>query len=303
MLRTILLFLSERRALRRWMETSGTAAVLTRRFVAGQTLEKAIEVARRLNAEGIRVTLDHLGENVTSVEEARASAKFYLEALRRIALEKIQGSISLKLTQFGLDLAEAACRENVERLMEAARDYGGGVEFDMESHPYVDRNLRLVTEMHERGGRVRAVLQAYLYRSEEDLEALCRQGVPVRLCKGAYREPHSVAFPKKSQVDENYKRLAGTLLERGADPAFATHDPKMIRHVLAEAQRRGMAKDAFEFQMLYGIRRDLQRRLVAGGHRLRLYVPYGDAWYPYLMRRLAERPANLLFLVKNFFRR
>jgi proline dehydrogenase len=302
MLRSLLLFLSERRALRRWMETSPAAAVLTRRFVAGQTLDWEVEVCRRLNSEGMLVSLDHLGENVTSPAEARASLDCYIEALRRIAGESLQASVSVKLTQFGLDLSEDLCRENVAALLEAARTHDGFVEFDMEAHSYVDRTLRIVTEMHARYGRVRSVIQAYLYRSSEDVEALCRAGIPVRLCKGAYREPPDIAFPKKQQVDESYRRLSETLLDRGAYPAIATHDPNMIQHALEHARRNGIAKDRFEFQMLYGIRRDLNRRLIADGYRLRLYVPYGDAWYPYLMRRLAERPANLLFFARNLFR-
>jgi proline dehydrogenase len=302
MLRSLLLYLSERRALRRWMGTSPAAAVLTRRFVAGQTLDRELEVCRRLNSEGILVSLDHLGENVGSDAEARASLDCYIEALRRIAAGKLQASVSIKLTQFGLDLSEDLCRENVAALLEAARTYGGFVEFDMEAHPYTDRTLRIVTEMHARYGRVRSVIQAYLYRSLEDVDALCRAGIPIRLCKGAYREPPDIAFPKKAQVDESYRRLSTTLLDRGAYPAIATHDPKMIQHALDHVRRNGIAKDQFEFQMLYGIRRDLQRRLIADGYRLRLYVPYGDAWYPYLMRRLAERPANLFFLARNLLR-
>ena len=261
-----------------------------------------MEVCRHLNSEGILVSLDHLGENVASDAEARAALAFYVEALRRIASENLQASVSLKLTQFGLDLSEDLCRENTAALLEAARAHGGFVEFDMEAHPYVDRTLRIVTEMHARYGRVRAVAQAYLYRCSEDVETLCRAGIPIRLCKGAYREPPDIAFPKKTQVDENYRRLSEILLDRGAYPALATHDPKMIQHALEYVRRNGIAKDRFEFQMLYGIRRDLQRRLAEDGYRLRLYVPYGDAWYPYLMRRLAERPANLLFLVRNLFR-
>ncbi len=303
MLRNLLLFLSEQRHLRRWMETSPVARGLTRRFVAGETLERELEVCRGLNRAGILVTVDHLGEKVTSLDEARASLDAYLEALRGIAAEKLGASISIKLSQFGLELSDEACRENVDTLVRAARDVDGRVEVDMESHPYVDRNLRIVTAMHERYGGVRAVIQAYLHRSEADVAALSRLGVPVRLCKGAYREPAAVAFPRKSQVNENYKRLTEVLLEQGVYPALATHDPDMIQHALRFAQRKGIPKEGFEFQMLYGIRRDLQDRLLAAGHRLRLYVPYGTAWYPYWMRRLAERPANLLFLARNLFRR
>jgi proline dehydrogenase len=303
MLRNLLLFLSEQPHLRRWMETSPLAGRLTRRFVAGQTLERELEVCRRLHREGILVTVDRLGEKVTSVEEAAASREAYLEALRRIAAEKLDATISIKLTQFGLDLSEQICRRNVERLMAVAGEAGGSVEMDMESREYVDRTLAIATEMHERFGRVRVAVQAYLRRSAEDVAALCRKGVPVRLCKGAYREPPAAAFPRKSQVNRSYRRLTRLLLEQGAYPALATHDPRMIEHAIQFARRIGMPRSGFEFQMLYGIRRDLQARLVREGYRLRLYVPYGDAWYPYFMRRLAERPANLLFLMRNLVRR
>ncbi len=303
MLRSTLLFLSQQPRLRRWTETSAAASILTKRFVAGRTLDEALDVTRRLNAEGILVTLDHLGENVTSIEEALASKQAYVEALRRIAQEKLKACISIKLTQFGLNLSEQFCLENSMDLIKIAQELDGFVEVDMESHEYTDRTLRIVEELHQSQARVRVAIQAYLRRSADDVESLCRLGVPVRLCKGAYREPPAVAFPAKAQVNESYRRLGEALFERGVYPALATHDPQMIDHALAFAARRGIGKDSFEFQMLYGIRRDLQRQLVAGGHRLRLYVPYGDAWYPYLMRRLAERPANLLFLVKNLFRR
>jgi proline dehydrogenase len=303
MLRSTLLFLSQQPRLRRWTETSTAASILTKRFVAGRTLDEALDVTRRLNAERILVTLDHLGENVTSIEEALASKQAYLEALRRIAQEKLKACISIKLTQFGLNLSEQFCLENSMELIKIAQEFDGFVEVDMESHEYTDRTLRIVGELHQSQARVRVAIQAYLRRSADDVESLCRLGVPVRLCKGAYREPPVVAFPAKAQVNESYRRLGEVLFDRGVYPALATHDPQMIDHALAFATRRGIGKDSFEFQMLYGIRRDLQRQLVAGGHRLRLYVPYGDAWYPYLMRRLAERPANLLFLAKNLFRR
>ena len=299
MLRNVLLFLSEQPHLRRWMETSPIAERMTRRFVAGKSLDLELGVCRRLNREGILVTVDHLGEKVTSGDEAGASLDAYLEALRRIAAERLDASVSIKLTQFGLDLSEDLCGRNVERLVAAAREVGGFVEIDIESHEYVDRTLAIGARMHERLGGVRNAIQAYLYRSEEDVRALCRKGVPVRLCKGAYREPASAAFPRKSQVNENYRRLTEVLLEQGAYPALATHDPKMIDHAVRFAARKGIPKAGFEFQMLYGIRRDLQARLAGEGYRVRLYVPYGDAWYPYFMRRLAERPANLLFLAKN----
>jgi proline dehydrogenase len=285
------------------METSSTAALLTKRFVAGRTLERGLDVCRRLNGEGILATLDYLGENVTSVPEARAFRQAYLEAVRRIAQAKLNASVSIKLTQFGLDLSDDVCRENVECLVATAKELGGLVEVDMESSGYAGRTLDLVTRLHERHGSVRAVIQAYLYRSSDDIDMLCRKGLPVRLCKGAYREASSLAFSRKREVNENYVRLMKILLERGVHPGFATHDEKMIECTRRFAKERGIPAGRFEFQMLYGIRRDLQRRLISAGCNLRLYVPYGDAWYPYLMRRLAERPANLLFVARNLLRR
>jgi proline dehydrogenase len=303
MLRSVLLFLSEQARLRHWMETSPLAGRLTGRFVAGQTLEQELEVCRRLNQQGILVTVDHLGEKVTSLEEARSSRDAYLETLARIAQEKLDASVSIKLSQFGLGLSTEVCRHSAQCLVARATEVGGFVEIDMESHETVDSNLAIVTGLHERFGRVRSVIQAYLYRSAGDIAMLCRNRVPVRLCKGAYQEPPAVAFPRKADVNQNYKRLSEVLLEQGVYPALATHDPEMIDHALAFVERKGIPKEGFEFQMLYGIRRDLQDRLIASGYRLRLYVPYGGAWYPYFMRRLAERPANLLFLARNLLRR
>ena len=285
------------------METSPAARRLATRFVAGETLDDALAVGRRLNAEGITITLDCLGESVTSLEEAARARDVYLDTLEAMRQAGIEPNVSLKLTQFGLDLSADACRENVERLVRRASEIGGFVRIDMESSEYVDRTLQLVHDLHARYGAVGTVIQAYLYRSRKDVEKLCDQQTRVRLCKGAYLEPQTVAFPKKTQVDENYTEIAKLLLERGTYPAIATHDEKMIEAAKAFAASRKLARDAFEFQMLYGIRRDLQRQLVADGYRLRLYVPFGRAWYPYYMRRLAERPANVIFVLKNLFRR
>jgi proline dehydrogenase len=201
-----------------------------------------------------------------------------------------------------MDLSETECERNVAELVATAKSLGSYIEIDMESSEYVDRTLGIVTRLHERFRAVRSVIQAYLYRSEKDIRRLSQQGVPVRLCKGAYKEPASVAFPSKAKVDENYQHLTKLLMEGGARPAIATHDPKMIQSALGSAKQLGVRPDQFEFQMLYGVRRDLQNKLVAAGYRLRLYVPYGDAWYPYFMRRLAERPANILFLARTLMR-
>lgn len=285
------------------METSRLPGPLVRRFVAGESLERGLAVAGQLNASGYLVALDHLGEKVTSAAEVHASAEAYQQAVEEIHRRGLRASVSIKLTQFGLDVSPGLCEVAVAELAARAAALGGAVEIDMESYAYVDRTLRIARAMHRRFGCIRAVIQAYLYRSEEDLLALCEDRIPVRLCKGAYREPASVAFRRKRQVDASYARLTELLLERGIDPALATHDPAMIDHALKAAAARGRGRGAFEFQMLYGIRRDLQERLVASHHRLRVYVPYGDAWYPYFMRRLAERPANLMFLARNLVRR
>ncbi len=302
-LRNSLLFLSRQKQLRRWMETSPVASRLTKRFVAGQTLDEGLAVCRQLNAERILATLDHLGENVTSLEEAKLSTDACLQAIRSIAAGRITSTVSIKLTQFGMDLSESQCEHNVAALVQLAQSLGSYVEMDMESSEYVDATLGIVTRMHERFRAVRSVIQAYLYRSEEDIRRLSERGIPVRLCKGAYKESADVAFPTKPEVDENYKKLTHLLMERGVRPAIATHDPNMIQSAIASARTLGVKPDQFEFQMLYGVRRDLQRKLVADGYQLRLYVPYGDAWYPYFMRRLAERPANVLFLARNLVRK
>jgi proline dehydrogenase len=300
--RSLFLFLSRQRHLRGWVETSRLARRLSSRFVAGDRLEDALSVGRRINAEGITLTLDHLGESVTSLAEAAQARDVYLSALENIYANGIEGNVSLKLTQFGLDLSEAECRTNVSRLAARAAELGNFVRIDMESSDYTDRTLSLVEELHSQYGCVGTVIQAYLYRSRKDVERLCARRIRVRLCKGAYLEPPGVAYPKKSEVDRNYVDLMKLLLEHGEYPAIATHDERMIGETKAYVAKQGIDRAHFEFQMLYGIRRDLQRRLVAEGYRLRVYVPFGKAWYPYLMRRLAERPANVFFLARHFFR-
>ena len=302
MIRATLLYLSQRRWLRHWMENSKLSGRLTSRFVAGQTLEDGIRVLGKLGTEKVLGTLDYLGENVTSLEEAAHSRDAYCQALDRIDQNGLGATVSIKLTQFGLDLSEKSCLENVTYLVERAKAIGSHVEVDMESSEYTDRTLRLVTGLHERFGSVRAVIQAYLFRSEADVAMLSERRIPVRLCKGAYQEPATLAFPGKRDVDRNYLKLMKFLLDKGVYPAIASHDERIIGEALRYAREQRLAADRFEFQMLYGIRRDLQRRLTGQGYRLRLYVPYGDAWYPYFMRRLAERPANLLFLARNLLR-
>ena len=300
--RPVFLFLSRLKWLRSRLEKSAPARRLASRFVAGETLEEALAVGGRLKSEGIALTLDRLGESVAALDEAAAARDEYLRALEATHTFG-DGNVSLKLTQFGLDLSLEACRDNVEQLVRRAAQLGGFVRVDMESSAYVDRTLGLVTDLHARYRAVGTVIQAYLYRSQADVERLCEPGVRVRLCKGAYLEPASVAFPKKRDVDNNYVTLMKILLERGNYPAIATHDQKMIGETKAFAAAKKVPRENFEFQMLYGVRRDLQRQLVAEGYRLRLYVPFGKAWYPYYMRRMAERPANVFFVLRNLFRK
>jgi proline dehydrogenase len=301
-LRSFLLFLSSQKHLRKWVEASETARGLSGRFVAGETLDDALLVSRKINSERITVTLDHLGESVTTPAEAAEARDVYLRVLAGIHQNRICANVSLKLTQFGLDLSEEQCRANVAQLAEQAARLGNFVRIDMESSAYTDRTIRMVEELHAQHGSVGGVIQAYLYRSRKDIENLCARRIRVRLCKGAYLEPASLAFARKADVDHNYVELMKLLLDDGEYPAIATHDEKMIEETRAYSRARGITSDRFEFQMLYGIRRDLQRRLVAEGYNLRLYVPFGKAWYPYFMRRLAERPANLIFLARHLFR-
>ena len=284
------------------METSSLARRLSTRFVAGETLDQALAVARKLNAEGITVTLDHLGESVSTLTEAAEARDVYLRTLEAIHANGIQGNVSLKLTQFGLDLSWEQCLANVDRLVRRAAELGTFVRVDMESSDYTGRTLDLVHTLYARHGAVGVVIQCYLYRSQADIEKLCAAKIRVRLCKGAYLEPAAVAFPRKSDVDKSYLELTRYLLTNGVYPALATHDEAVIRQTCQFVIEGKIPRDGFEFQMLYGIRRDLQRRLVAEGYRLRLYVPFGKAWYPYYMRRLAERPANVFFMLRNLFR-
>jgi proline dehydrogenase len=284
------------------MESSSFSKKLTARFVAGETLEEELAVCERLRQEGISTTLDHLGENVTSLEEAASARDAYLEAQRAIATRGLPSTISIKLTQLGLDLSEETCIAHVRQLVAQAQAAGIRIEIDMESSVHTSRTLDMAVRMAAEFGCVRSVIQAYLLRSAADIERLNQLRIPVRLCKGAYKEPPTVAFAEKREVDENYVKLMRTLLERGTYPAIATHDRKIVELALALVRERRVGPEQFEFQMLYGIRRDLQKRVLREGYRLRLYVPYGTAWYPYFMRRLAERPANALFLARHWLK-
>jgi proline dehydrogenase len=284
------------------METHSAARRLTQRFVAGTTLDEVLSVCAALQSQGIFTALDHLGENVASLAEATGSLGDYLAALDAIFARRLPATVSIKVTQFGLDLSQSACLDNVRRLTARARETGSQVEIDMESSLYTDRTLAIATQLAAESGGIRCVIQAYLRRSQDDIERLNQLRVEVRLCKGAYDEGPGVAFPEKAEVDRNYLVLMRQLLDRGTYPAIATHDEAIVGETIRYAREKGIGTDRFEFQMLYGIRRDLQHKVVAEGYRLRVYVPYGTAWYPYFMRRLAERPANVFFLVRNLLR-
>jgi proline dehydrogenase len=301
-LRRTILYLSRHKALRNWVETSPSARRLSSRFVAGSRLVDALEVCRKIHADGITATLDYLGENVKTLDEAAACRDMYLRVLHAMEAAGLEPNVSIKLTQFGLDLSESACGENVAALVKAAAELRGFVRIDMESSQYTDRTLALVTRLHREYSACGTVIQAYLRRSAKDIEGLEAERIRVRLCKGAYLEPSEIAFEAKAQVDRNYLELARSLLTTGEYPAIATHDEQIIGTVENFVTGKVIPPNRFEFQMLYGIRRDLQRRLVGEGYRLRLYIPFGEAWYPYFMRRLAERPANLLFFIRHLLR-
>jgi proline dehydrogenase len=272
------------------------------RFVAGEDSEKALDAVQGLNAGGLRATLDVLGENVTNREEAAAARDVYFRLLDEIHQRRLDCNVSVKLTQMGIDLSDDFCHQQMSDLAAHAAELGVFVRVDMEGSAYTERTIRMVCRLRRRFENVGAVLQAYLYRSEKDAAHLLGEGTRIRLCKGAYQEPPEVAFQRKADVDRNYIRLAQMLLDSGVFHGLATHDPAMIRAAQDYARQKGLAATAYEFQMLYGIRRDLQRDLRRQGFGMRVYVPFGSQWFPYLMRRLAERPANLSFFLSNVFR-
>jgi len=302
MLKGTLLYMAQNEAVRKFVLSNRATRGVSRRFVAGEHLDEAIEVTRALNGRGLHVSLDHLGENVSDEQEARAAAQDYMEILDRIKATGVDANISIKLTALGLDISTELCEENVSRLLAHAQQFPIFVRIDMESSAYTERTVDLTLRLHERFEHVGTVIQSCLYRSKKDVEQLILQGVRVRLVKGAYKEPKSVAFQNKSEVDRNYVRLMTLLLQKGNYPALATHDEAIINAACKYAHDNGIGQHAFEFQMLYGIRRDLQERLVQKGYNVRVYVPYGSQWYPYLMRRMAERPANLMFVMSNAVR-
>ncbi len=301
MLRKTFLYLSEQKTLREFAVRNPLARRFAARFVAGETLDTAVAAVRELNARGISASLDVLGESVTAVEEARSSAAMVVETQERIAAEKLDCNVSVKLSQMGLDLDSGLCTENMGRILERGRALGMFVRIDMESSAHTQRTLDLFERefLPAHGDRVGIVLQSYLRRTAADVDRLIGARARVRLCKGAYDEPAAVAFPAKADVDRSYAELMERLLERGNHPAIATHDPALIARARQFVTARAIAPDRFEFQMLYGVRRDLQEELRRTGFRVRVYVPFGTHWYPYFMRRLAERPANVAFILGN----
>jgi proline dehydrogenase len=303
-LRQGLLWLSERRGVFNFVRGNALARRFASRFVAGETIEQGVAAALELRRRGITASLDLLGESVTIDSEATAARDQYLCMLDRMAASGAEVNVSVKLTQMGLDISEALCVANMTAILEKAVSLQGFVRLDMEGSAYTERTLEFFERrLFERfGSHCGVVIQSMLRRSEQDIERLIGMKARVRLCKGAYLEPPSVAFPDKADVDRNYVRLMERLLTAGNYPGLATHDEAIIAHARDYVRQQGIANDRFEFQMLYGVRRDLQERLRRDGFRLRVYIPFGTQWYPYLMRRLAERPANIAFLIGNLVR-
>lgn len=305
MLRATFIALSESRSLRSLAEKTALGQRLSRRFVAGLDIEDALRAASAMNQLGLGVSVDNLGENVTNADEARHSAQLYHQMLDRMHSQELNANVSVKLTHMGLDVDEKMAYEITSGLVEQAARINNFVRVDMEGSAYTQRTLDFVRRLHrapENAGHVGAVIQSYLHRSQKDVEQLLAEGIRIRLCKGAYKEAPEIAFEKKSDVDANYVRLMKLLLKSGFYHGIATHDENMIRATIEFARTQNLAASSFEFQMLYGVRRDLQRKLVKEGWRCRVYIPFGTEWYPYLMRRLAERPANAIFILKNLLR-
>ena len=305
MLRATFISLSESKSLRSAAEKTWVGQRLSRRFVAGTAVQDALAATQAMNQLGLSVSVDNLGENVTNADEARHSAQLYHQMLDQMNERQLNANVSLKLTHMGLDVDPAMAYELASGLVQHAARIHNFVRVDMEGSPYTQKTLDFVRRLHsqpENAGRVGAVIQAYLYRSEKDIEQLITDRIRVRLCKGAYKESPEIAFPKKSDVDANYVKLTKMLLKSGVYHGIATHDENMIRATIEFAQKEKIPASEFEFQMLYGVRRDLQQKLVKEGWRCRVYIPFGTEWYPYLMRRLAERPANAIFILKNLFR-
>ncbi|HEX5179504.1 MAG TPA: proline dehydrogenase family protein [Gemmatimonadaceae bacterium] len=304
MLRRTFLYLSNQPRLFHFVRHNGMAKKFASRFVAGETLDTALAAVRQLNARKIRASLDLLGESVTNEAEARAASRSYLQMLDRINQAGVDANVSVKLTQMGLDISEELCVDIMQQILERARSYRTFVRLDMEGSDYTDRTLRLFEDRlyPSFAENVGIVLQSYLYRTQADVERAIQLKCRVRLCKGAYNEPATVAFPEKRDVDANYVKCMQQLLLNGNYPGIATHDPAILAQAKRFVRAQSIPPERFEFQMLYGVRRDLQDQIVRDGFNMRVYVPFGTQWYPYLMRRLAERPANVAFITGNMVR-
>jgi proline dehydrogenase len=305
MLRAFFIALSENRSLRHFAEQTAAGQRMSSRFVAGLTVEDCLRATKQVNDLGMSVSVDNLGENVTNAEEAKHSEALYHQMLDAISERGLNANVSLKLTHMGLDVDEKLAFEITTKLVQKAASINNFVRVDMEGSPYTQKTLDFVHGLHAQNGNkghVGAVIQAYLKRSEADIEKLCANGIRIRLCKGAYKEPPEIAFQDKADVDSNYVRLMKILLKSGIYHGIATHDENMINATKEFARQESIPASAFEFQMLYGIRRDLQQQIVREGYNMRVYIPFGTEWYPYFMRRLAERPANAMFVLKNLFR-
>ncbi len=305
MLRALFIGLSESKSLRHFAESSSIGQKMSRRFVPGTTVEELVQAAEAVNRLGIRVSVDNLGENITSRDEALHSRDLYHELLDEISKRKLDSNVSLKVTHMGLDIDEGLACEIVNDLLAHAVSIGSFIRIDMEGSPYTQRTIAFTRELHGRSGyqgHVGTVLQSYMRRTADDAKLLCSEGIRIRLCKGAYKEPPEIAFQAKSEVDANYISVAKYLLKSGIFHGLATHDERIIQEIKEWARSEDISPKSFEFQMLYGIRRDLQEALVKEGWGMRVYIPFGTEWYPYLMRRLAERPANLFFIAKNILR-
>jgi len=301
MLRNALLYLSAQPTVFKFVRNNGVAKKFARRFVAGETAEEALDAVKALNAKGITASLDLLGESVHNEAEARASGRDYIRLLDQIRQRNLDANVSVKLTAMGLDISEELCISIMHEVLDRARQHHTFVRLDMESSEYTERTLRLFEQRLYPAYPVNVgiVLLSYLYRTAADVERAIQLKCRVRLCKGAYKEPATVAYPEKANVDANYVRCMQELMQHGNYPGLATHDETIIRVAKKFAAEAKIPSDRYEFQMLYGVRRDLQEQLVAEGYRMRVYVPFGTQWYPYLMRRLAERPANLAFIAGN----
>ena len=303
MLRSFFISMSQHRGVRQFSERSVVGRKLSSRFVAGMSVEEALAAAAAVNREGIAVSLDSLGESVLDVAQAEASASTYHDLIDAIQTRGLNANVSVKLSQMGMDLDPELAERIVGELVEHADRADTFVRLDMEGSDYTEATIAMTERLNARfPGRVGTVLQAYLYRTEADARRLVEKGIRIRLCKGAYKEPANLAFPLKSEVDSNYVKVMLYLATSGVFCGMATHDEAIIRRMCLEVEQQKLDKRLFEFQMLYGIRRDLQRELASQGYGVRVYIPFGTEWYPYFMRRLAERPANVLFLAKNFFK-